>query len=223
VSALLLGSADYPAALMIQKNAPPVLFHQGNLNLLNERRVGLCGSRNASDEGLRAAAACGDVAAQEGLAVVSGYARGVDMAAHIATLNGGGSTIIVLPEGISHFRIKRGEFAAAWDPDRVLVISQFSPDQPWTTHGAMARNGVIFGLGLALVVVEAGERGGTLSAGLSALEANRTVIVLEFSELPRGNQVLIDRGAIPVSSRVDLVGRLRSLSTSSRGNQLSLM
>jgi DNA processing protein len=50
------------------------------------------------------------------------------------------------------------------------VVSQFSPTQPWTTGGAMTRNSVVIGLGLALVVVEAGETGGTLAAGKRAFE-----------------------------------------------------
>jgi DNA processing protein len=157
------------------------------------------------------------------LPVISGYARGVDMAAHVAALNGGGDTVVVLPEGIKRFRVKRGEFQDVWDPSRVLTVSQFSPTQPWSVSAAMARNSVIFGLGMALVVVEAGEKGGTLGAGMRALEANRPVVALEFAEVPpRGNVLLLRRGAISVRSRSQLTERLRELAEDLDGsNQLS--
>jgi hypothetical protein len=98
--------------------------------------------------------ACGEVATQHGLTVVSGYARGVDRIAHVSALSSGGSTVIVLPEGINHFRVKPGPVADVWDKERVLVLSQFSPSRPWSAGNAMARNNAIIGLSLALVVVQ---------------------------------------------------------------------
>jgi DNA processing protein len=134
----------------------------------------------------------------------------------------GAGRLFVLPEGISHFRIRR-DVQELWDPERVLVVSRFSPTQPWTSHGAMARNAVISGLGRVLVVVDAGERGGTLAASLGALAANRPVIALEFSAIPKGNRMLIDRGAVAAASRSEFVDKLRTLSGSSQGNQLGFM
>jgi len=211
ITALLIGSEGYPALLSQIQGAPPVLFCAGPTKLLTHTSIGMCGSRAASDEGLRVATACGEVAAELDMTVVSGYARGVDMATHVAALKGGGRTIIVLPEGIRRFRVKRGEFSDSWDPRRVLAVSQFSPTQPWAASAAMARNSVILGLGMALIVVEAGEKGGTLNAGMRALEANRPVVVLEFSEVPRGNALLLRRGAIPARSRSELSGKLKAL------------
>jgi DNA processing protein len=114
VSAVLLGSPDYPHLLSRVRTAPPFLFYMGAADLLTAQGIGVCGSRNASDEGVRAAAACGEVATQQGLTVVSGYARGVDTATHVSALSSGGNTIIVLPEGINHFRVKRGPVAEVW-------------------------------------------------------------------------------------------------------------
>ena len=165
IGALIPGLDPYPPSLARAAETPPVLFHLGPLDLLRGPAIGICGSRNASPDGLRAAAACGELAARQGVVSVSGYARGVDRATHVASLEHGGTTIIVLPEGIDHFRIRRGEVAAAWDPDRVLVLSQFAPTQTWSVGAAMARNSVIIGLSRALVVVEASETGGTFAAG----------------------------------------------------------
>ncbi|MDQ3150437.1 MAG: DNA-protecting protein DprA [Actinomycetota bacterium] len=210
-TAFLRGSAQYPRLLDLIENAPPVLFALGNDSLLLEPGIGVCGARNVSGDGVQAAMTCGQTAASQGLVSVSGYARGVDMATHVSTLRAGGATIIVLPEGIDHFRVKRGEFSDAWDPSRALVLSQFSPTQPWTTGGAMTRNGVIIGLSLALVVVEAGETGGTLAAGKRALELGRRVIALEFTDTPRGNKMLLDRGAVAAADKTELSDFLNAL------------
>jgi DNA processing protein len=222
ITALLIGSKSYPAPLSQIPGAPPVLFCAGSTELLTHPSIGICGSRAASDEGLRAATACGEVAAELDVTVISGYARGVDMATHVAALRRGGRTVIVLPEGIKRFRVKRGDFSDLWDPRRILVVSQFSPTQPWAASAAMARNSVILGLGMALIVVEAGEKGGTLNAGMRALEVNRPVVALEFSEVPSGNAFLLRRGAIPARSRSELSAKLKALIEQLDGsNQLS--
>jgi DNA processing protein len=172
---------------------------------------------------LRAAAVCGEAATDQGLAAVSGYARGVDMATHVSALSSGGSTIIVLPEGINHFRVKRGPIASVWNPERAIVVSQFSPRRPWSAGNAMTRNDVIIGLSQALVVVEASDKGGTLAAGVRALQLNRRVFALEFSETPRGNTELIRRGAVSVGSRAELRRRLAEVAEDPAGNQLSII
>jgi DNA processing protein len=205
-TALIVGVEGYPTQLAAVEGAPPVLFCRGPTELLTSTGIGICGSRNVSDEGLRAATACGEAAAEEGLTVISGYARGVDMASHVAALKGGGRTIVVLPEGITRFRVRRGELASVWNPSRSLVVSQFSPTQPWSASAAMMRNVVIFGLGLALVVVE----------------ADRRVVALEFAEIPRGNAMLLRRGAIPVRDRSEFVKQLKNLALDPGGNQLCI-
>ncbi|MGB6162783.1 MAG: DNA-processing protein DprA [Pseudonocardiaceae bacterium] len=210
VTAVLRETSEYPRLLDHIPNAPPVLFCSGQLSLLSAPSIGMCGSRKVSAEGLRAATSCGSVAASQELVAVSGYARGVDMATHVSALDAGGTTIIVLPEGINHFTVKQ-EITSVWDPRRTLVVSQFSPTQTWNTGGAMARNSVIIGLSLALVVVEAGERGGTLASGQRALGLGRRVIALQFSDMSPGNATLVDSGAIAVSDPAELSSFLHEL------------
>jgi DNA processing protein len=223
VGAVLFGSAGYPHLLSRVRAAPSFLFYLGAVDLLTAHGIGMCGSRNPSDEGLRAAAACSEVAAQHGLTVVSGYARGVDMTTHVSALSSGGSTVIVLPEGINHFRVKRGPVADVWNKERVLVVSQFPPSRPWSAGNAMARNNVIIGLSLALVVVEAGEKGGTFAAGSKALQLNKPVLTLEFAMNPHGNTELIRRGAISIRNRAELHAQLLEVGKNPQGNQLSMI
>lgn len=223
IGAVLLGTPEYPHLLSRLRAAPPCLFYLGPVELLATRGIGVCGSRSASDEGLRAASACAEAATQQALVVISGYARGVDTATHASALASGGKTVVVLPEGINHFRLKRGPIADSWDAKRALVVSQFSPTRPWSAGSAMTRNNVIIGLSLALIVVEASDRGGTLAAGAKALQMNRQVFALELAQNPRGNADLVRRGAIPVPGRAHLMRMLARLADTPSGNQLPLI
>lgn len=222
IGAILLGDEQYPGMLASAPVPPAALFVRGTWPLLHLAGLGICGSRNASAEGLRAARACGEAVATRGFSVVSGYARGVDMEAHTAALQVGGATVIVLAEGIERFRIRKGVFADAWDDSRVAVVSQFAPGQPWNPGSAMTRNAVISGLSQALVVVEAGNKGGTLAAGLHALERNQPVLALQLFDSPPGNELLQRKGAKVIRSRAELEELLDNLPDTG-SVQLSLM
>jgi DNA processing protein len=203
---LVLGLSDaYPRALTELPAPPPILFYLGNVDLLKTSAVGMCGSRSAGPSGIDAARSCGLAVAGEQLTIVSGYAAGVDTETHLAALDSGGSTIIVLAEGITHFRTKAA-FKERMDLSRVLVLSQFPPRKTWDVGAAMIRNGIIAALGRALVVIEAGETGGTLDAGMQALGIGRPVLALRYETgpTPPGNQMLIEAGARPVASAGDL-------------------
>lgn len=201
INAMIWQDDDFPPSL-IHESRPlmPILFYVGNKDLFYHYGVGMCGSRNVSMKGLEAADRCGVAASSRDWTIVSGYAKGVDTATHLAALRSGGQTVIVLAEGIDYWRVKR-EFARDFDADRTLVVSQFAPTQTWQAHAAMARNSVIFGLSKALVVIEAGERGGTLAAGEGALKLGRPVLVVDFGEeTPPGNKRLLEKGAHPIRS-----------------------
>lgn len=211
---LIPGDDQFPEQLLELKNPPSYLFYWGNLGLLEERGVGMCGSRHVSSRGLEAARACGEEVASEGWHVVSGYAKGVDTETHLAALNAGAGTVIVLAEGILNFRRKKVFDSVPFDAARVLVLSQFPPSQKWSAGGAMTRNGLIAALGEALVVVEAGAKGGTLNAGMQGLGLRRPVFALQFSnETPAGNQRLLDAGAHAVETRRALKERLKTLAS----------
>jgi DNA processing protein len=224
VDAVLLGTDRYPLALASMRHAPPVLFHRGNCELLGKPAISICGSRDASDQGLSLASACGQEIARRGLVVVSGYARGVDTAAHAGALDAGGQTVMVLPEGIGRFKVHRWLATRTYDSWQLTVVSQFPPAQRWTAGAAMSRNSVIIGLSLGLVVIEAGETGGTLAAGLSALDERRPVLALDFGqETPPGNRILLNSGAMPVRSRGELTKLLHQLRSGEHPGQLAFL
>ncbi|MEW2211054.1 DNA-processing protein DprA [Streptomyces globisporus] len=223
IFAVIRGTSRYPEMLIHnEKASAPVLFCYGNDKLLKAEGIGMCGSRAVSEMGMKAAIACGEEVSKRGLSVISGYAKGVDTATHLAALRSGGSTVIVLAEGFDHFRVKQ-TFSDHFDLERLLVLSQFPPGQPWQAHAAMTRNKVIFGMGRALVVVEAGERGGTLAAGEGAIRMGRPVFVLNFGkDTPPGNKLLLGKGGYPVDNR-EALGRILDKRPRRNGSsQLSL-
>jgi DNA processing protein len=192
----------YPASLrsLFGGLASPDIWYLGNIDLLKAKGVGFCGSRNASEAGLAVAADCATQLSKNRVAVISGYAPGVDMASHEAALAHGGDTIIVLPEGIDRFRIKK-TIKPIWDWSRVLVISYFQRNAIWRADRAMDRNKVIVGLSQAVLVLEARDRGGTLNAGFCALQMRKPLFVVFFENMTdgrEGNRQLIDQGGVPL-------------------------
>ena len=188
----------YPSRLLsvLGAKAPKTLYLQGNVNLLELDGIGICGSRKSSDKGISTVRDCVAQAAYKGLSVISGNASGVDFEAHYHALASDGTTILVLPEGINHFRIKRA-LAPVWDWGRTLVISQFNPDDAWKGYRAMTRNQVIIGLCKAMIVIEAGEKGGTMNAGIETLKTCTPLYVADYMDVTveaSGNKVLLELG-----------------------------
>jgi DNA processing protein len=204
---ICISAVEYPQRLrvVLGKHAPEVLYARGNLSLMDQHSISFCGARNASDKGIEAAALCARTASKNSFVITSGNARGVDRATHREALQNDGSTILVLPEGLGHFRIP-AELRDVWDWNRVLVISQFEPETVWKSYHAMARNKVIMGLSCAMIVVEAGEKGGTRAAGEEALKLGMPLFAVDYGfdeTVAPGNRALIIRGAKPLKRSKD--------------------
>lgn len=202
-----ISDRNYPERVMLAlgKSAPKTLYCQGNIDLLCSKGLGFCGSRKASNIGLSTAQDCAAQCAYNGITVVSGNAAGVDFSAHYSALENGGNTIFVLPEGINNFRIKKG-MEKVWDWKRVLVLSQYAPEAPWKAFRAMERNKLIITLSHSVVVIEAGERGGTLNAGEQALKMNMPLFVAEYKDMlshALGNKMLLDKGGVNLSKSAE--------------------
>jgi len=188
----------YPRRLLtiLKTKAPKTLYLQGNTDLLELDGIGFSGSRKSSQKGIDIVRDCAEQVANAGITVVAGNAAGIDFEAHYHALSANGTTILVLPEGINHFRIKRA-LSQVWDWERTLVISQFNPDDVWKGYRAMARNQVIVGLSKVMIVVEAGEKGGTINAGMETIKHNVPLYVAEYEDMSvvaRGNKKLLEMG-----------------------------
>ena len=199
---LAFGQPGYPIKLYhaLGNKTPPLLFYWGNLDLLNHCTVGFCGVRDISAQGLNAVTDTATQLARAKVNVISGHARGTDLAAHKAALEVGGETTIVIPEGILSFQM-RADLKNLTDRKRVLIISQFPPRLPWRVHNAMTRNETICGLADALVVIESKLKGGTFAAGKTAMRLKIPMFVVEYADPAKnatGNAYFIEHGAIPL-------------------------
>ncbi len=202
VKILVPGQTGYPPRLasLAGDAAPPMLFVLGNLGLFELPAVGFCGSRKASGKGLQAAGDCARLLAAQRINVVSGYAHGIDLAAHCAALEAGGTTTLVLAEGILQFHFKEQLRNILGEGNRsgLLVVSEFPPGLPWRAHNAMARNRTICGLSHAMIIIESGLEGGTFEAGKTALEIGEPLFCIEYAEpspTAAGNPYFLQRGA----------------------------
>ena len=199
VRVLSIIDPDYPEALRnaLGESAPLLLLCMGNLELLRHVSVGFCGSREASEKGMATARDSAALLANDKINIVSGFAAGVDMNAHRAALAAGGTTTVVLAEGILRFRVKKA-IRDLWDESRTLVVSEFGPNLPWSVSHAMQRNKTICGLSRAMVLIEARSTGGSIEAGRDCLKMGIPLFAAVYEGSPEsatGNEELLRNGA----------------------------
>jgi DNA processing protein len=177
----LRGPADdgYPRNLRHIFDPPPLLWMRGAWTAADDLAVSVVGARRASPYGLVQAGRFARDLARGGVAVASGAARGVDTAAHRAALEEpGGRTVAVLGSG--HARPYPPENARLLDAiaARGAVLSEFPLEAPPLPHHFPLRNRVIAGVALATVVIEAGDRSGSLGTARAAQDVGRPVFAL---------------------------------------------
>jgi DNA processing protein len=174
------GDDCYPEQLTgaLGDAAPRKLSCCGEISLLARPCVMVCGARDASETAIGLAYRCGELLAASGMVVASGYARGVDLAAHRGALDGGGSTLAVLPFGIARFKIHRN-IRDVFDPERFLMVSELEPWQVFSSYAALRRNKLLAALAAAVIVVEPGETGGTWYSAERASRMGRPLFFLE--------------------------------------------
>ena len=179
---------------------PTIFACMGNMDLLKKQKIGFCGSREATEKGLDVTKDISQQVSDSNIVVVSGYASGIDQQAHYWSLKNNGETIIVLPEGINNFTIKK-HLRSVWNWNRVLVISEFAPNAIWSVNRAMQRNSTIVGLSNVMILIEAKEKGGSIDAGYKALRMNKTLFAPVYEGMPveaSGNNLLLQKGALPL-------------------------
>jgi len=198
IRALLASDSEYPLRLisLLGRNAPPLLFVRGNLELLKYPCVGISGSRQASEESLQATFQLCRSMAEQGWVIASGGARGTDEAAHLGSLQSGGpGTIVVMPTGILKPNIRR-EVRKHLEDGRTLLVSEFPPEFGWTVGCAMQRNRLLVALSRVTLLVEPGITGGTGGTGKIVLKLGLPLFVLETSSgVGSGGPDLLKSGA----------------------------
>jgi DNA processing protein len=203
--------AAYPAALAAITDPPPVLWARGNLAPLSRPAVAIVGSRAGSPYALSVAERLAADLAALGLAVVSGLARGVDSAAHRGALAANGSTLAVLGSGADViYPAEHHDLARRIEADGA-VLSELVPGTPPRKPFFPLRNRVISGLSRAVLIVEAGQKSGSLITARCALEQGREVLAVPGNVLSgrnRGGHALLKDGAKIVESADDILEEL---------------
>lgn len=203
---LMLGQGLYPALLGELDDAPPLLIAKGKLALLDRPAVALVGARNASAAACRFARTLAHDLGREGVAVVSGLARGVDSAAHDGALESG--TIGVVAGGVDVFYPPENQARQEAMFERGLVLAEMPPGTEPRARHFPYRNRIIAGVSLGTVVIEAAPKSGSLITARLAAEAGREVMAVPGSPLdPRaqGCNQLIRDGATLVQNAEDVL------------------
>ena len=198
--------ANYPADLADIADPPPILWAIGDLGLLSRPMVAMVGARNASSLGTRMARKMASELAEAGFVVVSGLARGIDTAAHLAALEGG--TIAVQAGGVDVIYPKENATLTDDIGKSGLRLSEIAiGTQPQARHFP-SRNRIISGLAKAVVVVEAAARSGSLITARDALDQGRDVLAVPghpFDARAFGCNALLRDGATLVRSAADVI------------------
>lgn len=202
----------YPANLKLISNLPPFLFYRGELRDDDARAVAVVGTREASEEGLKRASTVARGLAGAGVTVLSGLAKGIDTAAHKATLEAGGRTIAVIGTGILRCYPKENQGLADAIADRGAVVSQFWPESNPSRYSFPLRNVVMSGMGQGTVVIEATQTSGAKMQARLALEHGKRVFLVRtlVTSQSWAKKYVKTRSAIEVASIDEIVVHLRS-------------
>ncbi|CAI9119915.1 DNA-processing protein DprA [Acetobacteraceae bacterium LMG 32668] len=207
---IVWGDPDYPALLSDINDAPPVLSVMGNAALLSTPGIGIVGARNASAAGIRMSEALAAGLAGAGLCVVSGLARGIDAAAHRASLHAG-LTVAAIAGGLD--RVYPSEHAAlqAEIAEKGCLVTEAPLGTTPQSRHFPRRNRLIAGITLGSVIVEAAFHSGTLITARLAQSYGRELFAVPGSPLDprsRGSNALLRDGAILTETVSDILAHL---------------
>jgi len=222
IQVVYIGDPKYPSALRYDPTPPAVLFYRGSLGALQQRRVGIVGTRSPTPSGVYTAREFGEQLAANEIAVVSGLARGIDGAVHhgmklhydeVALAGSGalGQPIGVVACGLDVVYPKSNAELWRWVGESGLLVSEYGPGVQPEPYRFPQRNRIIAALSEVVVVVESRESGGSMLTVAEAIRRNIEVFAVPGS--PRvasagGTNLLIQQGCGPVTRVDDLFAAL---------------
>jgi len=205
---VIYNEALFPQRLKLYDGCPSALFYKGELEKLNSSKsVAVVGSRNCTSYGVSAAASIARDLSRSGINVISGLAKGVDGIAHKSSLANGGFTCGVLGCGLDIVYPKENAHLYNEMFKKGCIISEFIPGTRPAHYNFPKRNRIISGLSDAVIVVEAGEKSGSLITAVMAMDQNKSVFAVPgsiFSDMSSGANKLIRDGANIYTDLADL-------------------
>jgi DNA processing protein len=206
--------ARYPPLLQSIASPPAALFVDGDPDVLWQPQIAIIGSRNPTAGGIDNARDFAAELSRQGMAVTSGLASGIDSIAHEAALDAGGQTIAVLGTGVDTVYPRGSEALAGRIRASGALVSEFPPGTAPRRSHFPSRNRIISGLGLGVLVIEAGLRSGTLITARLAGNQGREIFALPGSihnPMAKGCHRLIRDGAKLVENVAEIMQELAPL------------
>jgi DNA processing protein len=203
-----LKDEKYPKRLRDIYDPPALLYVRGELKPEDEFAVSIVGSRKTTPYGRWFTEKVSQELARYGVTIVSGMARGIDSLAHWGAVSGGGRTIAVLGCGVDVIYPSENRNLFAKIIDHGAILSEFPIGSPPEGGHFPRRNRIISGLSIGVVVIQAGEKSGSLITANYALEQGREVFAVPGNvgtESSRGTHRLIKEGAKLVESSEDIL------------------
>ncbi|HCH50305.1 MAG TPA: DNA-protecting protein DprA [Proteus sp.] len=212
-SLLTISDPDYPSLLKQISSPPLLLFVAGDRKHLSNTQIALIGSRDATHYGTRWATYFAQELVNNGIAITSGLAQGIDSVGHRSALKNKGITIAVLGSGLEHIYPSFHRSLALQIKETGLLVSEYLPNTPPLAHHFPQRNRIISGLSSALLIIEAGIKSGSLITANCALQQGKELFVLPglLGDIHfEGNHQLIKQGANLASFPNDILEYLNS-------------
>ncbi|HHW19449.1 MAG TPA: DNA-protecting protein DprA [Firmicutes bacterium] len=212
ISVLTMDDTEYPENLRNIPDPPQVLFVRGKMQLRDRIAVAVVGTRRPTPLGKAIALEFAKELARAGVTVVSGLAYGIDAGAHEGALSVGGRTLACLGTGPDVVYPRENASLFKRILDQGALISEYPPGTPPLPWHFPARNRLISGLALGVVVIEAGEKSGALITADWALKQGKPVMAVPGSiksAKSTGTNRLIQDGAYLVTSARDVLSFLR--------------
>ncbi len=206
-----VADSEYPARLRerLGESAPPILYGAGAIELLKAGGVAIVGARDADAEALAYAGAAAAAVAGSGRPVVSGGARGIDAAAMTGAVEAGGSVVGALADSLER-KVRAADVRALIGDERLVLVSPYGADVPFSVGNAMGRNRLIYCLADAALVVSTAEgEGGTWAGATEALKAGWVPVYVRAGEgVAAGSAALIAHGTLALEGGPEGAGRL---------------
>lgn len=211
VSLVPFQDSRYPRLLKEIHDPPLVLYARGRVELLQQFSLGVVGTRRPTPYGLAATERIATELARTGLVITSGMARGIDSAAHKATLATGGDTMAVFGSGIDHIYPAENKKLSEEISAKGLLLSEYPMGTPGHPQNFPVRNRIISGLSVGVLVVEGAQYSGSAITAMMAMEQGREVFAVPgniTSKMSWGPNLLIKQGAKLVQSAEDVLAEL---------------
>jgi DNA processing protein len=198
ITVLCFKDEGYPDPLRDIYDPPPVIFYKGEIKAEDLNAVAIVGSRRASTYGIRMAQELSKGLVEKGVTVISGLARGIDLAAHQGALSSGGRTLAVMGTGFRHVYPPEASGIVPGICASGAVITEYASKTAPTKISFPRRNRIISALSRGVVIVEAAEKSGALITADFALEQGKEVFAVPGRadiSTSKGTNSLIQQGA----------------------------